>query len=328
MEPAIPIPKPCGKINRRADDACDFLLQEQRKREPSSMVIINFLVLFVAATLAGTLNSVAGGGSFISFPALIYVNVPAIEANTTNTVALWPGILAASWALRKELVSQNKALLLILSSASVLGGIGGAYLLLSTPKATFEHLIPYFLLAATLLFTASPWVNAKLRQRAAAQQPKASTAAFGLTKSARSSNVALIEAKEGLEAKSAKISNAALIGVAVLQLIIAVYGGYFGGGIGILMLASFGIIGMENIHEMNAVKNMLATCINGVAVIIFVVFGAINWPDALIMIGGALLGGFGGASYARKLDPKLVRGFVILVGCTMTLYFFYKYGFF
>lgn len=292
------------------------------------MVIINFLILFVAATLAGTLNSVAGGGSFLVFPALIYVSVPAIEANTTTTIALWPGTLAAAWALRKELVSQNKTLLLVLSSASVLGGVGGAYLLLSTPQATFEHLIPYFLLAATILFTVSPWINTKLRQRAAQrQQAKKEEREHSLI--VRTSNVALAEVEAELaQTKSTKVSNAALIGVAVLQLIIAVYGGYFGGGIGFLMLASLGILGMENIHEMNAVKNMLATCINGVAVLVFVVFGVINWPDALIMIIGALLGGFGGAYYARKLDPKLVRSFVILVGCTMTLYFFYKYGFF
>lgn len=272
------------------------------------MVIINVLILFVASVLAGTLNSVAGGGSFIGFPALIYVNVAAKLANTTNTMALWPGSLAAALALRKELATQDKALLLVLGIASVLGGVGGAYLLLSTPQATFERLIPFLLLAATLLFTVSPSINAKLKQRATRQYK--------------------INKERVEQAEHTHISSTALIGVAGLQLVIAVYGGYFGGGIGILMLASLGIIGMENIHEMNAVKNMLATCINGVAVITFIASNAIVWSDALIMIVGALIGGFGGAYYARKLDAKLVRGFVIVVGCTMTVYFFYKYGFF
>ncbi|MEO7018772.1 MAG: sulfite exporter TauE/SafE family protein [Ktedonobacteraceae bacterium] len=272
------------------------------------MVIINYLILFVAAILGGTLNSVAGGGSFIGFPALIYTNVVPKLANTTNTIALWPGSLAAAWALRKELASQNKALLLVLGITSLIGGTGGALLLLSTPEATFVHLIPYLMLAATLLFAISPLVNARLKQRATLRQKK---------------EVAL-QAKEVVVAR---FSSTALAGIAVLQLVIAVYGGYFGGGIGILMLASLGVMGMENIHEMNAVKNMLATCINGVAVITFVILGAVVWPDALVMIGGALIGGFGGAYYARKLDPKFVRGFVIVVGCTMTVIFFFKYGF-
>lgn len=269
------------------------------------MVIINPLILFVAAILAGTLNAVAGGGSFIGFPTLIYVNVAAKLANTTNTMALWPGSLAAAVGLRKELASQDKLLLLVLSVTSVLGGIGGAYLLLNTQQATFERLIPFLLLAATILFAVSPQINARLKRRAA-QRYKASK-------------------ERGEQTEGTRTASTTLIGVAILQLIIAVYGGYFGGGIGILMLASLGIIGMENIHEMNAVKNMLATCINGVAVITFIANNAIVWPDALIMIAGALIGGYGGARYARKIDPKLIRSFVIVVGCVLTVVFFFKY---
>lgn len=265
------------------------------------MAIINFLILFVAAILGGTLNSVAGGGSFIGFPALIYVDVLPKIANATNTMALWPGSVAAAWAFKKELLQQNKMLLLVLGITSFIGGIGGALLLIDTPQATFERLIPFLMLAATLLFAVSPLVNARLRQRAIARR------------------------KEG---EVTRISGVALLGIAVLQLIISVYGGYFGGGIGILMLASLGMMGLENIHEMNAVKNMLAVCINGVAVITFIILGAIVWLDAAIMIVGAIIGGFGGAYYARKLDPRLVRGFVILVGCTMTIYFLFKYRFF
>ncbi|MGH2482311.1 MAG: TSUP family transporter, partial [Ktedonobacteraceae bacterium] len=188
---------------------------------------------------------------------------------------------------------------------------------LKTPQATFEHLIPFLMLAATLLFAVSPSVNTRLKQRAALRQKQRAEL--------RQKEDAALQRTDGSRTAYPK---AVLLGIAALQLVIATYGGYFGGGIGILMLASLGIMGMENIHEMNAVKNMLATCINGVAVLIFIVLGAIVWPDALIMVVGAIIGGFGGAYYARKLDPRLVRVFVILVGCTMTLYFLYKYGFF
>lgn len=280
-------------------------------------IMINFVILFIAAFLAGTLNSVAGGGSFIGFPALVYTNVPTIQANTTNTMALWPGSLAAAWALRKELFLQNRTMLLILGITSLVGGTGGAYLLLSTPQATFEHLIPFLMLAATLLFAVSPLVNARVKELAAHRQKI-------LAERRQQAGVALPQT----QSTGAYSSKYALAGIALLQLIISIYGGYFGGGIGILMLAALGVMGMENIHEMNAVKNALATCINGVAVVIFILRGAIVWPDALLMIVAAIIGGYGGAYYARKLDPRFVRVFVILVGCTMTLYFFYKFGFF
>src|SRR5262245_61576581 len=128
------------------------------------MTLVNFLIPFFAAILAGTLNSVAGGGSFITFPSLISVGVQPISANATNTVALWPGSVAAGWALRKELVKQNRALLLVLVITSLLGGIAGAILLLKTPQTTFVRLIPYLMLVATLLFAFSPLMNAKLKE--------------------------------------------------------------------------------------------------------------------------------------------------------------------
>lgn len=270
------------------------------------MTLVNFLILFVAAILGGTLNSVAGGGSFIGFPALIYTNVLPIQANATNTIALWPGSVAAAWALKKELLSQNKVLLLVLGISSLIGGEAGANLLVHTSQTTFIHLIPYLLLLATLLFALSPLVNTRVRQRTARREK---------------------EKRQQGEAGT-RLSGIRVAGIAMLQLLIATYGGYFGGGIGILMLASLGVMGMENIHEMNAVKNTLASCINGVAVITFILYGTIVWPYALLMIVGAIIGGFGGAYYARKINPRLVRGFVILVGCIMTVAFFIKYGFF
>lgn len=266
------------------------------------MTLLHALLLLCAAILAGTLNSVAGGGSFIGFPSLVSVGVPSISANATNTVALWPGSVAAAWAFRRELLRQNRALLLVLGATSLVGGVGGAILLLNTPPATFVRLVPFLLLAATALFAFSPMINSRLKQRALARRKE-------------------LELSGAPEAEQ-RLSWFPLARAAVLQIIIAVYGGYFGGGIGILMLAALGLLGMEDIHEMNAVKNTLASCVNGAAVVTFIVRAAVVWPYALLMVVGAIVGGFGGASFARKLDPRLVRGFVIVVGCLVAVYFF------
>jgi uncharacterized protein len=255
------------------------------------MTILQASLLFIAAILGGTLNSVAGGGSFIGFPALIFTGVPPIEANATNTVALWPGSVASVRAYRKELATQNRRLLFVLGITSLVGGVLGAVLLLRTPQSTFVQLIPYLLLLATLLFTFSKPITTLLRK--------------------------YIPREDSL-------SWLTLLVVAFFQLIIAIYGGYFGGGIGILMLATLGLMGMENINEMNAVKTLLQTCINGVAVITFIVAGAVEWPQAILMIVGAIIGGYGGAYYARKIEQRWVRLFVMLVGFGLTLYFFIR----
>jgi uncharacterized membrane protein YfcA len=249
-------------------------------------VILNSLVLFVAALLGGTINSVAGGGSFLTFPALIVTGVPSIAANATSTVALWPGSLASVGAYRRELRRARHTGLLAV--VSVVGGTIGALLLLHTPPAAFQRLIPWLLLGATLLFAFGPTLTLRLRKRAGG--------AGGVEVSAT--------------------------GMAVAQFVIAFYGGYFGGGIGILMLAALGLMGVENINEANAVKTLLASCINGAAVVTFVVARAVVWPQALVMLVGAIAGGYMGAATARRLPPLLVRRVVIAIGCAMTLYFF------
>lgn len=253
------------------------------------MTPLHAFALFVAAVLAGGLNSVAGGGSFISFPTLIFTGVPAVTANATSTVALWPGSIASAGAYRNELTIRRTTVALIL--ASLVGGLLGAELLLRTPPATFARLIPYLLLVATLLFSFGNALTSRLRRRF----PKVSGSPL-----------------------------LSLVGIVLIQLVIATYGGYFGGGIGILMLAALSLMGMENIHEMNALKTLLASCINGVAVIAFIIAGAVVWPQALLMLVGAIGGGYGGAHYARQLDPRLVRRFVMLVGFGMTIYFFLR----
>ncbi len=250
------------------------------------------VLLFIAAAIGGTINSVAGGGSFITLPSLIFTGIAAKTANATSTVALWPGSLASIGAYRRELAKQNRSLLILTSAISLIGGVLGAILLIKTSQLAFVKLLPFLLLIATLLFTFGRNLTATLRKRL----PEFST--------------------------SARLSPGVIVLVSLIMLVISVYGGYFGGGIGILILATLELIGMENIHEMNALKTLLASCINGVAVITFVIYQAVDWTPALIMLIGAIIGGYGGAYLARKMDQRLIRGFVIAVGVSMTIYFF------
>jgi uncharacterized protein len=255
------------------------------------MTFLQVFILFIAAILGGTLNSVAGGGSFITLPALIFTGVLPINANATSTVALWPGSLASVGAYRQELAKQKRSLVILLSVTSLIGGILGAELLLNTSQSTFVKLLPYLLLLATVLFALSGPVTARLRERST---------------------------------RGSSFSWPTMVGISLLQLVIAIYGGYFGGGIGILMLATLGLMGSENIHEMNAMKTLLTTFINGVALVLFIIKGIVAWHEAIVMIIGATIGGYGGAYFARRLDPRVVRWFVIAVGVVMTIYFFVR----
>ncbi len=256
------------------------------------MTISSAALLFAAAFVAGAINSVAGGGSFLSFPALMFSGVPQINANTTNTFALWPGSLASVSAYRRELAvelapGQDGRCPLIV--ASILGGTIGALVLLGTPQATFSRLLPFLLLFATLIFAFGSRVSAYLRARLS-----------------------------GSQADLRRLH--ALIWV--LQFFTSVYGGFFGAGIGIIMLASLSLFGIGDINRMNALKTFLATLINGIAVVLFVLSGTIYWPQAILMTAGAILGGYGGAAYARRIDPRLIRALVIVIGSGLTIYFF------
>jgi uncharacterized membrane protein YfcA len=274
------------------------------------------LILFCAAILGGTLNSVAGGGSFIGFPALVFTGLPAISANATNTVALWPGSVASVGAYRRELAEQKPALLILLVSTSLIGGILGALLLLKTPPQVFVRLIPYLLLVATLLFALSGPITTKLRgQGLRTANPSSEDKPTPLQQSPTASTL-----------EKTPLSIPMLIGLSFAQMVIAIYGGYFGGGIGILMLATLAMMGMNDIHVMNALKTLLASFINGVAVITFIIAGVVAWPQAILMIIGAVIGGYGGAYYARKIKQKWVRLFVIFVGFSMTFYFLIEQG--
>ena len=246
------------------------------------------IFLFAAGMLGGALNAVAGGGSFIAFPALLFTGVPPIPANATNTIALWTGVTASGGAFRERLDVPRRVMMPLLIT-SFIGGIAGALLLLKTPAHTFMRVLPWLMLGATLLFVFAKRLSGQ-----------------------RGSGV-------GHEA-----TTAAILGASLFELFVAVYGGYFGGGVGIVNLAMLAAVGMTDIHEMNALKSVLGSAINGVAVLIFIVRRAVYWPQALIMILGAILGGYFAAHYSMRLPQPWVRWFVILVGAGMTAYFFVK----
>lgn len=234
------------------------------------------------------MNAVAGGGSFIAFPALVFTGVPQIPANATNTVALWAGIVFSGGAFRDRLDVPRRVMIPLLVT-SFIGGVAGAFLLLKTPEHTFAKVLPWLMAGATLLFI------------------------FG-KKLARGRPSSI----------SHEATMAAITGASVFELGVAVYGGYFGGGVGIVNLAMLAAIGMTDIHAMNALKSVLGSAINGVAVVVFILKGAVYWPQAIVMILGAAAGGYFGARYSLRLSPALIRWFVIVVGTGMSIYFFVK----
>ena len=249
-----------------------------------------FILLFLAAAAGGTVNSVAGGGGFIAFPALLFSGVPSINANATSTVALWPGTLASTGAYRKALSADLLKRILPLIVITFIGSTAGSLLLLKTRQSTFDKMVPWLLLGATLLFSFSGKVTAWINRHHSEGGPSAMR----------------------------------VIGITLLQAGAAVYIGYFGAGVGIVMLALLAMMGIENIHSMNGLKTLLATCGNAVAVVVFIVARAVFWPQALVMIFGGALGGYVGAWYAQKMNPKSVRYVVITIGCSMTAYFFWR----
>jgi len=239
--------------------------------------------VFVAALIAGGINSVAGGGSLVSFPILIWLGVPSIAANATNTVAMWPGTLGSVWGYRRELRRADPRVYALIVP-SLIGGFTGAVLMDRTPTVVFDRLVPVLILFATGLFM----VQEPLQRR------------FNLT--------------AAHEARSHWLS-----WTMFFQLAVGLYGGYFGAAMGIPMLAALSLMGHTDIHQMNGIKNMLATCINFVAAAYFAYAGLVLWPDALVMAVGAVAGGVGGANIARRIGPNAVRRIVVAIGLAMAL---------
>lgn len=290
MNPPVNLPG-SGILRISAGVASQFVSRLSERRAfcyTYSLTLETIVFLFVAGALGGALNSVAGGGSFIAFPALLFTGVPPIPANATNTIALWTGAAASGGAYRKRLDVPRRVLIPLLA-ASLTGGVSGALLLLRTPAHTFMRVLPWLTLGATLLF------------------------AFGRKIAG--------ERRSVIEHET---TGMALASATLFQLGVGVYGGYFGGGMGIVMLAMLAALGMTDIHAMNAFKSVMGSVINGVAVMTFIFAGAVYWKHGIVMIIGAVAGGYLGAHYAMRLPPAWIRWFVVVVGAGMTAYFFWK----
>ena len=243
------------------------------------MRLFPLLVMLCAAFAAGAINAIAGGGTLLTFPVLIWLGLDPKVANGTSTVALWPGLFGGLFGYRKEL-ENSSTILFRLGLTSLIGGTMGAWLLVRTPSKVFANLVPFLILFATLLFMSNGVVNKRLRLGS------------------------IDEKKMGVW----------WTGAMVFQFFSAMYGGYFGAGNGILMLAALGLLGLNELHRANGIKNFLGICINAVAVLIFTVAGYVVWKDALLMACGALAGGYFGASMAMRVGQKWVRRGVVLIG--------------
>jgi uncharacterized membrane protein YfcA len=250
------------------------------------------LVVLVSA-LAGAVNAIAGGGTLLTFPALIGLGIPPVVANATSTVALWPGALGSMWGYRRELVGA-RAWGISFALPSLVGGLAGALLLLNTPPESFSAAVPWLVLGATLLFMLQRPIMQVVRRRSPVgdRPPSPATAHAG----------------------GAETMSPPRLRYLLLQLLIAVYGGYFGAGIGILMLAALGFMGLSNIHRMNGLKNWGGLCINAVAAVTFAISGVVNWPVALGMALGATVGGYAGAGLAQRVPQESVRRAIIVIG--------------
>jgi hypothetical protein len=245
--------------------------------------------LILATYLAGALNAVAGGGSFLSFPALLSVGILPIQANATNSVAVWPGQLTSIAAYREE-IRHHLRLLLPLGLASFVGGLLGAIVLLRTAQDTFLAMVPWLLLSSALLFAISGPVQRWLARRAATQvHPEPS-----------------------------------LVPIVLGMTVVCFYIGYFGAGAGFLIITVLALFGIENMNQINAVKVFCTTCANGVAVTTFIVRGYVDWKYCIPMMIAGAFGGYMAARIGRRLPQAFLRSLVVAIGLTMAAYFFWR----
>jgi len=245
------------------------------------MTIFELSLLVSASFIAGIINSVAGGGSFLTFPALVFSGVPTIAANATSAVAVFPGYLSGALGFSKELKEYPKSKFLLLIILSIMGGIGGSLLLLITPASVFSYIIPWLLGFATLLFAFGDFV--------------------------------------GKWAKKNSNSNGITGNLATL--IVCIYGGYFNGGLGIVLLALFSTLGLRDIHLMNGLKNIMSFALSAASVVTFAIAGIVFWQQAFIMMIAATIGGYFGVVVARKLSKNTIRSIIVIIGLIMTLIF-------
>ncbi|MHA7066320.1 sulfite exporter TauE/SafE family protein [Azospirillum argentinense] len=245
--------------------------------------MLAMVLLMVAAFASGVLNAVAGGGAFITFPALLFAGVPPVSANVSSTVALFPGQMASAWAYRNEIRGVTEVSVTAFSVVSLVGGVVGAILLLTTPDRAFAGLVPWLLLFATAVFAVGSFMPA-------------------------------LAARLRLSGRS----------VLVVQFVIAIYGGYFGGGIGFLMLAALTLFGLRDIHAMNGLRILLAALMNGAAVAAFCLSDAVSWPETAVMAVSAIAGGYAGAHAAKRVSRDVMKWVVVSIGVGLTLYFFIR----
>ena len=247
--------------------------------------MLEWCVLLLAAFVAGALNAVAGGGSFLTLPALVFTGVPPVAANATGTVALLPGYAAGAWGFREDMQAPPGLSMKSVVLLSLIGGSLGAALLLFTPNELLRKVVPWLLLAATAMFAFGPqlraWAAGKNAEHTA---PSVTKAALGM-------------------------------------LAVAIYGGYFNGGLGILLLA---LLGQTNLNAMNGTKNLVSALLTAIAVAIYAAGGVVQWKQALIMMVAATLGGYGGARVARRIPAPWLRGAIVLTGLVMTAVFFWR----
>jgi uncharacterized membrane protein YfcA len=252
------------------------------------MTLPDALLLLAAGFAGGTVNAIAGGASFFTFPAMLAVGIPPVAANASNATALVPASLVAAWAQRRDLADAGLRKLPVLALLSVAGGVAGAVLLLVTSDDAFMVAVPFLLLVATALFAFSPRLLAMLRARRPTQGGGLKLTAWAMA----------------------------------ILIPCVVYGGYFGAGLGIMLLAGLALSGLDELRVANALKNGMSALVNSVAVAIFISQGLIVWPATLAMMAGAALGGFAGARIARRLPQRLFRAVVIGVGSLLTVWYF------
>lgn len=239
-------------------------------------------LLLAAGLVAGSMNAFAGGGSFVSFPTLLFAGVPAVAANASSTVALWPGSLTSLYGYRGRIRGLGTVRLPVLLATSLAGGLIGALLLLFTPESAFNKIVPWLLLLATLSFAVGGRVGLALRRRF-------------------------------------QIGAGPLL---VIQFVLAIYGGYFGGAVGIMMLAAWSLLSTLDLIALNPLKVLLVSACNSIATLCFVLSGAVWWPQTLTMLVAAALGGYLGARIGRVMSPRVARAIVLAVSSGMTAVFF------
>ncbi len=248
------------------------------------------LLIFLAAVAAGMMNSIAGGGTLVTFPALIWAGLPPITANATNALALVPAGWSSMFGYRQSLREMPRRFTVLVIPSTV-GAAIGAMLLRRTPPPTFELLVPFLIFFATVLFMVQGAVQRWLRTSEMAHHP---------------------------------VTTGWLIGASIYQFVVGIYGGYFGAGMGILMLAVLGMMGMSDIHQMNGLKNLIGSFINLIAALYFIYSGLIDWPTAALMSVGTIIGGYAAAGIATRLPQSTVRRVVILLGLAMAVSLFLR----